>query len=169
MDQELMDLVWGDREAVPGTKVTTELRFPEPGVVSVGPQDNPRLHTLKPLRELFGEGNDAGTVDPLDPHYERLFLTIERKIVRRWQSDLRLTDAAVLLALEKLAMQPEAEYAQSLEADIQLELRLLLSLEDYSRQEVRAALRKIAKSVNRHTRLEGPMGYLIFIRAHVPV
>ncbi len=62
-------------------------------------------------------------------------------------------------------MSPEAAAAADvLAARIQLSLRLTLSLNDYSRQDVRHALRKVAKSVARHTRLAGPRGYLTFLR-----
>jgi hypothetical protein len=98
-----------------------------------------------------------------------LFLSIEETIVREDQTHARLTDAGVTLTLERLAMNPEGDPgADDLARRLQLELRLQLSLNNYSRQEVRSAIRKIGKSVARHTRLAGPRGYLTFIRQYVP-
>jgi hypothetical protein len=51
---------------------------------------------------------------------------------------------------------------------IQIALRLCLSLNDYSRQETKLAIRKVTQSVKRHTSLAGPRGYLSFIREFVP-
>jgi hypothetical protein len=61
-----------------------------------------------------------------------------------------------------LAMDPDGATADPLAKQIQFSLRLTLSLNDYSRQEVRQAIRKIAKSVNRHK--NGDRGYLMFVR-----
>jgi hypothetical protein len=61
-------------------------------------------------------------------------------------------------------MSPEAEAAQDeLATAVQLKLRLVLSLNDYSRQDVRQALRKVKQSANRHNRDGGRRGYLDFI------
>ena len=99
-----------------------------------------------------------------------LFLAIEQCIVRCWKDDPSLTDASVQLALDRVALNPEdGSHNDALARQLQFNLRLLLSLHDYSRQDVRSALRKIGKSVSRHTRLAGPRGYLHFIREYVPV
>jgi hypothetical protein len=97
-----------------------------------------------------------------------LFLAIESSIVRFNQARLSLTDADVTLALNRLGVNPEADPGNDpLARHIQRELQLLLSVSDYSRQDVRSAIRKIAKSVSRHTRLAGPFGYLTFIKDFV--
>ncbi len=41
----------------------------------------------------------------------------------------------------------------------------MLGLNNYSRRDVEQAMRKIGKSVARHTRADGPQGYLYFILA----
>ena len=41
------------------------------------------------------------------------------------------------------------------------------SLNDYSRQDVKQAIRRIAKSVQTHTQQSGRRGYLDFIRQYV--
>ena len=62
-------------------------------------------------------------------------------------------------------MFPEADAGgDPLIEKLQFALRLLLSIQNYSRNDVRSAIRKVAKSVDRHTRLAGPRGYLQFIR-----
>jgi|SRR6266545_3471713 len=172
MDQALIDLTTGpDTNLLAGSTITTKITFVDDasGIVEVQTPQGPKTHELKPLGTLYGTGPRAATVDPTDKQYMPLFLAIEQGMVRHYRSDPYLTDAKVLLALERLAMSPETDPAgDALVRHLQYELRLLLSLKDYSRQDVRAALRKIAKSVARHTRLAGPDGYLTFIRDHVP-
>ena len=76
-----------------------------------------------------------------------------------------MTDARVSLALDKLGMSPEGEAGTDVLAKyLQFKLRMVLSMNDYSRNEVKAAIKKIGKSVERHTKLAGPRGYLTFIR-----
>ena len=98
-----------------------------------------------------------------------LFLAIEQEIVRCYRLNPLLTDGIVALAVDLLAISPESDAQHdSLARSIQLELRLLLSLNDYSRDEVRQVLRKVRKSVDRHTRRDGRRGYLDFLRKHLP-
>ena len=67
-----------------------------------------------------------------------------------------------------MSLDPAGEPGQdALRRRLQLALRLLLSLNDYSRQEVKTALRTIARSVARHKSLEGRRGYLTFIHEYV--
>jgi len=122
-------------------------------------------YTLKPLGELYGAGPGAATVDPEDDRFMPLFLAIEEEITRYYETvDSSLTDGHVLLALKNLGMNPEAPASDPLARRVQLALRMTLSLNDYSRQDVRSALRQIAKSVERHTRADGRRGYLDFLR-----
>jgi hypothetical protein len=65
--------------------------------------------------------------------------------------------------LDQLGNEPNSPGNDPLARRVNSALRLCLSLNDYSRFEVRAALRKVRKSVERHTRLAGPTGYLDFI------
>jgi hypothetical protein len=96
-------------------------------------------------------------------------MAIEQEVVRCYRTDSSLTDGAVGLALDLLTTNPEDNVQHdSLAHRIQLELRLLLSLNDYSRDEVRKALRKVRKSVYRHTRHDGRRGYLDFLCDYLP-
>jgi hypothetical protein len=115
---------------------------------------------LKPLAELFGVGT-GHSFDPQDDIFLPLMLCIEEEIVK-YDTDHYLTDASVALALDQLGMDPAGASTDPLARQIQVALRLTLSLNDYSRQEVRQAIRKIAKSVNRHK--NGDRGYLRFVR-----
>lgn len=65
-------------------------------------------------------------------------------------------------------MKPEAVSNDALARAIQNSLRLLLSTEDYSRYEVKWAVRKILGSVKRHRAAGGIRGYLDFIMEYVP-
>jgi len=85
---------------------------------------------------------------PTDDTFSPLFLAIEQAILNYWRSEPSLTDGQVSLTLDRLGMSPEAVHSDDLLAMyVQRDLRLLLSLNNYSRQEIRSAIRKIGKSV----------------------
>ena len=135
------------------------------GEIEVEGKDGPRKYRLKSLAELYGKGVGSASVEPLDDRCMPLFFCIEGSIVTyNREFDGSLTDGAVQITLDRLGMSPESDEANDpLAHHIQLDLRLLLSTSDYSRQEVRAAIRKIGKSVARHSRESGLRGYLDFI------
>jgi hypothetical protein len=135
------------------------------GEIEIEGKDGPSQYRLKSLAELYGKGVGAASVEPLDERYLPLFLCIEESIARYYRDDDgSLTDAAVQITLDRLGMSPESDEANDpLAHHIQLDLRLQLSVSDYSRQEVRSAIRKIGKSVARHSRISGVRGYLEFI------
>jgi len=125
-------------------------------------------YTLKPLHELYGPGINALSIQPDSDEYMPLFLGIEKEILTYWRTAPDLTDGQVSLALDRLAISPEAAIStEDLSAQLQLILRVLLSINDYSRKDVQRALRIINKSVARHTRDGGRHGYLNFIRSFV--
>ena len=170
MDQELIDLLLPDPAALPAgeyRKVDRTVRFIDDTSAEVelsGP-GGPRRHTLKPLAVLYGAGTGRSTVDPKDPQFEPLLLAIEEEVVRYYEEvDPGLTDGPVLLAYRSLGMNPETEPPDRLGRRLSLAVRLNLSVNNYSRQDVRGALRTLAKSVERHTRAEGRRGYLEFVR-----
>jgi hypothetical protein len=137
------------------------------GTVEIRDKNHPdqkQEYPLKPLPELYGAGLGLQSVDLKDGGFLPLLLAIEETFVLCYRNDPSLTDGAVLLALDKLCMSPEADAAQDeLVIAVQLKLRLVLSLNDYSRQDVRQALRKVKQSANRHNRDGGRRGYLDFI------
>jgi hypothetical protein len=121
-------------------------------------------YELRPLDDLYGAGVGSASVDPMDERFMPLFLGIEESIQLAYRRDPALTDGAVQLALNALSMNPSAQTPDPLARAVQFQLRLVLSLNDYSRQDVKGAVRKIAKSVDRHRKSGGPRGYLEFVR-----
>ena len=174
MDEQLKALLEFEDISAGVTTLETQIRFidAETGELELlrGEDDpTPRRHRLKPLSELYGQGKSDASVDPQSEDYMPLFLAIEQEFVRCYRLNPSLTDGIVGLALDLLAMNPEGNVQHdSLARCIQLELRLLLSLNDYSREEVRQALRKVRKSVDRHTHRDGRRGYLDFLCDHLP-
>lgn len=137
--------------------------------ITVGSGEKAVAYRLKPLAELYGAGTGAETVDPANKVFLPLLHGIESQILRYDVAQRgHLTDGQTSLALEKLAMSPEADVGNDVMANrIQIGLRLTLSLNNYSRQEVKQAIRRVAKSVELHTKQSGARGYLSFIRKHV--
>jgi hypothetical protein len=123
-------------------------------------------YVLKPLRELYGQGH-SGSPDPQDATFMPLFLSIEEAIARYDSTQQPLHDGTVSIALKTLSMDPDETFTDPLVSYVQFALRMLLSLNDYSRQEVRQALRKIGKSVQRHSEGGRGRGYLNFIQQFV--
>ena len=166
MDQQLRELFTtaGTGEKYRQTGRGLVVLDPASGEIEIKGRGEPRRYTLKPLRDLYGEGNKTDAVDPEDDVFMPLFLAIEEEIARFYKFDnAKLGDGGVALVLSQIGMDPEASAGDPLALQIQMSLRVCLSLNNYSRQEVKAALRKIGKSVDRHTRADGPRGYLDFI------
>jgi hypothetical protein len=136
------------------------------GQIELVHPDRREPYTLKPLGELYGPGN-SGTVDPQSHTFMPLFLCIEEEIAKFDANEKRLDDAEVSLALNSMGMSPEAPSADPLIQHVQCALRMNLSLNNYSRQELRQALRKIGRSVDRHMEGGRGRGYLNFIQQFV--
>ncbi len=149
------------------------IRFtrPDAGEIELLPHrgaDAGESYQLKTLPDLYGAGTGKDSVDLHDEDFLALLMAIEEAIIDFDGVDHRLTDGAVLASLDRLCMTPEANVGNDpLAASIQVSLRLTLSLNDFSRQDVKHALRKIKQSVNRHNKLGGTRGYLSFIRAQL--
>ena len=168
MDGELLAIIKGVRHPGGGDP-HIDLVDPVGGRIEVqaaGPDAAPPVsHTLKPLAALYGKGTGRDALDTLDPAFTPLLMSIEQVFVDRFRVEPELTDAAVTVALDRLCLSPEASPGRdSVAIDVQFRLRLTLSLHDFSRSDVRHALRKVKQSVARHTRQSGVRGYLTFIR-----
>lgn len=164
MDNDLRLIV--ERPDLDGTRaseVKVHIDNALSGLIRIERPAGPVEYTLKPLQELYGTGRTEGPINPVDPNYTALLLPIEEEITRYYAENPRLTDGGVLLALKPLAMSPEAPVTDELARRVQLALRLALSLNDYSRHEVRQGLRQVVKSIERHNQLAGNRGYLEFI------
>jgi hypothetical protein len=162
MDQNVIDWL-GDQEQ-------TELEILPDGTAVIQQPGGARTVALKPLGALYGPGNPGVELDPTSETFMPLFLAIEETIVLHFRRGPSLTDNQVTQTLERIGLRPEADAdaADSLGRELLLKLRLSLSISNYSRQELRAALRKIGKSVARHHREGGPQGYLQFIDRMLP-
>lgn len=141
----------------------------EDGLVRITGPKGAVEHRLKPLSDLFASGAaDPAVMRWEDPRYLSLLFSIEGAIKRAYLSNPELVDSSVMLALDQIAMKPEAASSDALIREITRQLRVTLSMDDYSRDEVKKAARKILASVKRHRAAAGPWGYLDFILAHVP-
>jgi len=70
----------------------------------------------------------------------------------------------VIAVLERLVTKPDMPLGQPLATAIQDRVRLILSVNRYSKREVIGCLRKVLKSARLHHADAGARGYLDFIR-----
>lgn len=141
----------------------------EDGLIRMKSEKGELVYKLKPLPELFSAGKTGtATISWKDGNHLNLLHAIESAIKNVYLAEPELTDSSVILSLDKLSMKPEAVSADAVLRAINLQLRLLLSTEDFSRDEVKAAVRKILASVKRHKAIAGIRGYLDFIVEYVP-
>jgi hypothetical protein len=125
-------------------------------------------YVLAPLHELYGRGSGQRSPDPTSEALAPLLLVIQQAIVEAFEDDPRLHDARVARALARLQRSPEENFAVfGLTAAIQAALRLTLSLNDYSREDVLAALDEIAQNVAVQSNLAGPQGYLQYLQQYL--
>jgi hypothetical protein len=119
---------------------------------------------VKPLAQLYGSGTGLDHVEFDDQRFLAVLMAIEEAIFDADRRTNRLTDSAVLIALDRLCMTPDAPVTNDPVADlIQFSLRVTLSLNDFSRQDVRQCLRKVKQSCARHSKTGGVRGYVDFI------
>jgi hypothetical protein len=173
MDQALLDIMNAGMPADAGedAEQAGNIRVidPQTGEVEVETPHGVKRYILKPVADLFGAGNRDEPRNPENEHFMPLLLGIEESILTWYKHDPDLADGRVGLVLSRLAIKPGCDPAGDiLCACVQARLRLILSLNDYSREEVRWALHTIERSVARHTRTDGPQGYLEFINHMLP-
>jgi len=141
----------------------------EDGLVRMKSEKGELVYKLKPLPELFSGGKSGmATISWKDGNSLNLLHAIESAIKNVYLADPELTDSSVMLSLDKLSMKPETVSPDAVIRAINLQLRLALSTGDFSRDEVKAAVRKILASVKRHKAIAGIRGYLNFIVEYVP-
>lgn len=172
MDSEITSLFDSLAQTAEPGKLTTIAKLAiidiSTGELEITIGDVTHRRVVKPLKELYGPGINAPTVDVTSEEYRPLLMEIERSITEFDQRRSRLTDAMVASALNRMGINPEMDPGKDeLVRSLQMDLRVLLSLNDYSRQDLIQAIRKINKSVARHTRADGPRGYLDFISKYV--
>ncbi|MGD0089143.1 MAG: hypothetical protein ABSE73_04425 [Planctomycetota bacterium] len=173
MDQALAELIGKvlkvDKSKVGETRGGVRFLDMAKGEIELSGAGGTTQYALKPLVELYGEGQGVSAVDPQDDRFMSLFMAIEEESVRYYHLDPELTDGVVTLTLDRLVRNPSAQFQTSeLGAHLQATLRFCLSTHNHSKWEVQQALKKIVKSVERHTKVAGIRGYLDFIDAHFP-
>lgn len=141
----------------------------EDGLINISSSKGSFIYRLKPLNELFSpEGTENIEINWEDKDYMTLLYTIEKTILNVYKENPELTDSSVILALENLALKPEFNNNDIVVKAINHDLRLQLSMSDYSRSDVKKAIRKILNSAKRYNKFEGMRGYLNFILEHIP-
>jgi len=141
----------------------------EDGLIKIIGKKGEFIYKLKELDELYApEEIISPDIDWDDEYYLSLLFSIESAIKRVYDDKPDLTDASAIYALEKLSLKPEAKEDNIVIREINQQLRVQLSMSDYSRTEVKRAIRKIRGSAKRHTKIDGIRGYLDFIAEYVP-
>jgi hypothetical protein len=116
-------------------------------------------HCMKPIRDLFCPEDQLKS----EEDQQRLLLAIESPIADRYDEHPEHTDSNVLIALDLLIQSPDAAIDDPLCLAIQKSYWLFLSINETSRSDLRKALRRVRKSVERHKKANGIRGYLDFI------
>jgi hypothetical protein len=171
MDKELNDLItrfgkWENIEAIGDQKEASfnlDFSKEEKGLIKLSSGNEDVSFKLKELNTLYNEN----IKDDSHEHVLPLLMAIETAIRNFDLNQEKITDARVINILEKLSMKPEMESSDTLMTLISLQIRLQLSLGDYSRANVRHAFRKISKSASLHNE-SGTRGYLDFIHKVLP-
>lgn len=168
MDQTLIDLLKQDRNSKGDVDTNIRILDGRTGEIEFGSQGRVTKYMLKPLADLYGPGRGFSSVDPLNPEYEELMNGIEHSILEYYDTDDGLTDGLVSLVVDRMGVNPACDpHDDELCRCLQFDMRMLLSLNNYSKQEVRQAFRVVSKSVQRHTKMAGITGYLEFIQRHL--
>lgn len=121
-------------------------------------------YKLKELSELYeGDGVFSFESDEETEHYIPLMEAIESAIDLYYIGHPDLKDKNVISTLEQLILKTDVKpYSELLKA-IQNNLRLCLSTNIYSKQEVKGGLKRILKSVKFHHQMDGAQGYVNFV------
>ncbi len=168
MDHELLELLEPLEDKSPPTLARRiHIRNEETSEVEIKRAGGTQNYKLKPLEQLFGKGHGSDSINIQDERFHPLLMTIEHAIVKYYEENPALSDGQVSLTLRGLGMNLEKP-GDGLANRIILDLRVFLGVHDWSKQEVKLAIRKVLQSVERHTKLAGVRGYLSFIRQHVP-
>ena len=99
--------------------------------------------------------------------YLPLVMAIESGINRAHTSDPDLKDKIIITILKRLIMKPDINLNHPAALAIQDNLKLTLATNAYSKKEVMGSLKKVLRSVTRHHTVDGPTGYLNFIKDKV--
>ena len=135
------------------------------GLIKITADKGEFTYQLKPLEELYAEQESSKKAEE---ELMSLLYQIERTIKEYYVRNHDLTDASVILALEQLSMKPEAPIQSEFLRDITDNLRMFMSMHNFSRSELRQGINRVLRSARRHNKADGTRGYLKFIIENVP-
>lgn len=135
------------------------------GLIKITTDKGELVYQFKPIAELYVEEESRK-----NPEEELLSLLyqIEKAIKEYDMSNGGVTDSSVIMALEKLSMKPEAPVRDEFTKRVTDYIRMFMSMNNLSRNQLRQGINRILRSARRHNKLDGIRGYLNFIRENVP-
>ena len=134
------------------------------------PEEDRKIeYTFKDLEQLYSGDQefDYQSTDWNDDRYLPLLMNIESAITAVYRADPTLKDKQVIAVLERLTTKPKMSLPNPSAVSIQDNLKLTLSLYNFSRREVIGALKRVLKSAKRHHKLDGSRGYLDFVKGYI--
>ncbi len=166
MDQELVERLKQQGETERSFMMTVEDPSRKGELLLIfGDDADQEPYSLKPIDELYSKGAVDRSVDPQDPNFLPLFMSIEMAILGYYKQVETLTDAQVEMIIDRFSRNPGLDPGEDmLYGLISKELRLALSFRDYSSQEVKQVFRRIRKSIHFYSERGGFTGYLDFLR-----
>jgi len=175
MDKELKEKLDKIKKLKPIDKGTKGFQYSiessenKDGLIKVIADKGEFNYQLKELQELYSpEQSFYLDIDWDDNYYLSLLNTIEGAIRHTDDFNTGLTDAKVIYYLEEFVSRPEIKSNDTIIKEINNRLRFQLSISNYTRNEVRGALRKVLRSAKRHNQNGGIRGYLDFIMQFFP-
>lgn len=171
MDRKINDFF---KEYIPHDKdfifkigVNTFFKEKEDGVYLIYKPGNDEVieYKLKELEELYeGEKLFNLVTDADIDYYWPLLESIESAIDETYQDNQELKDKNIKVILERLQQKPEININSKIIKLIQNNLKVCLSFNIYSKKEVKGAFKRILKSLKYHHQIDGPTGYLDFLK-----
>lgn len=135
------------------------------GLIKITADNGEFIYQLKPLKELYVEQESKKNTEE---EMMSLLYQIEGTIKVYDIENHDLTDASIIMALERLSMKPEAPAQNDFLRNITDNLRMFMSTHSFSRSKLRQGINRVLRSARRHNKIDGIRGYLNFIREHVP-
>ncbi|OPY84298.1 MAG: hypothetical protein A4E72_02307 [Syntrophus sp. PtaU1.Bin208] len=135
------------------------------GLIRIATDKGELVYQFKPIEELYVEEESRKDTEEV---LLSLLYQIERAIKEYDISNGGLTDSSFIMVLEKLSMKPETPIQDELTKWITDYIRMFMSMNNLSRNELRQGINRILRSARRYNKLFGMRGYLNFIRENVP-
>ncbi|OHE24486.1 MAG: hypothetical protein A2X92_07775 [Syntrophus sp. GWC2_56_31] len=163
MDQEFIDKLTAISEFKRSSENEEQFAFSatfdkeKDGLIKIITDKGEFIYQLKPLEELYAEPKLRKN---LEDETVSLLYEIEKTIKDYYSIDQSLTDASVIMALEKLSIKPEAPAQNDFLRNITGCLRMFMSMNRFSRSELRQGINRALRSARRHNKIDGIRGYL---------